>query len=490
MSRNNAMAAIEARQRREQFMQDFKATQSADMRQRMQVDFEVKGEVKMAQKDLHRHLDKVQARHNDSLVQRRARLAELLQREQAQYETMLSGLAETDEERRERLIRRARELKAERAALRQVDNQARHDRLFREQIDTLRLAESRLKVMQVADLRYDQLSLAERRKAEEDAERAYFEQQAAEALRLANERAQRDLELRHQRVEHLQRDLTAQVEGNTLRREAAADEKRRDDEEFYRLLHEERIVEAQKQAAKRAERERIAQEMKELNEELQQARMQEYDQLRKEDKETLEAILAVIAEEQRLAQIEKRERTERQKKQMEDLQLQMAQRKDDTQALDKLWEEANDRQWGKREAQWKADQARRDQLLRSILIARRQQVMDKRQQRADEAETRAREHAEFLASLSNTDDIDEKERQRRMHMLKENQRYLDAQIAQRQAQKDASRDDWRTELTEQQALEKANEDRIAKEMAALEAAKPERYRNVPLLPPRSRNVPF
>ncbi|EPY34277.1 hypothetical protein STCU_01693 [Strigomonas culicis] len=403
---------------------------------------------------------------------------------------MLSGLAETDEERRERLIRRARELKAERAALRQVDNQARHDRLFREQIDTLRLAESRLKVMQVADLRYDQLSLAERRKAEEDAERAYFEQQAAEALRLANERAQRDLELRHQRVEHLQRDLTAQVEGNTLRREAAADEKRRDDEEFYRLLHEERIVEAQKQAAKRAERERIAQEMKELNEELQQARMQEYDQLRKEDKETLEAILAVIAEEQRLAQIEKRERTERQKKQMEDLQLQMAQRKDDTQALDKLWEEANDRQWGKREAQWKADQARRDQLLRSILIARRQQVMDKRQQRADEAETRAREHAEFLASLSNTDDIDEKERQRRMHMLKENQRYLDAQIAQRQAQKDASRDDWRTELTEQQALEKANEDRIAKEMAALEAAKPERYRNVPLLPPRSRNVPF
>ncbi|EPY31328.1 coiled-coil domain containing 11 [Angomonas deanei] len=490
MSRVNAAAAVEARQRREQFMQDFNASKAVEQRDRLKADWEVKGDTKIAQRQVLQKLDRIQAQHKDTLVARRARLAELLLREKERYEQMMSGLAETDDERRERLIRKARELREKREEQKKIDNQSRHDRLFREKIDPLRLAESRLKVMQVADERYQQLELPKQRREEEKAEEEYFNQQAAEAQRLANERAQRDLELRYQRTERLKGDLASQVEGNRMRRDMERQEKERDDAEFYRLLHEERVVEAQKKAAQRSERERIGQEMRDLNEELERARKQEYEQLKKEDRELLDSILAEIAVEKQRAQEEKLERKNKQKQQMEDMQRQMAQKKEDDHSLDKLWEEANEREWAKREKQWNADQKRRDQLLRNILIARRQQVMDKRQQRREEQEQLKQEHAAFLDSLQNVDDIDEKERQRRMAMLKETQQYLDMQIAQKRQQKEEEHLEWLHGLTDQEALEKENEDRIARELAALEAARPDRYRNIPLLPPKSRNQPF
>lgn len=471
-------------------MEDFNAQQAVQDRQTRAVEWELRSTERHKQQEVLQHMDQIQAQHNDVLVARRRRLAELLTHEKELHTSMMTGLPETDAQRRERLIRKAQELRAKREEAKRVDNGARHDRLFREKIDSLRQAESRLKVVQVAEARFDQMDAAAERRRQDAAEDEFFAQQAAEAQRLATEREQRDLELRYHRKQRMLGDLAAQVAGNQMRRDMDAEEALRDTEEFYRLLHEEQAEEARKQLHRREVNRQLAQEMIEMNEELKRARQQEYEQLRKEDKEALDVILAGLAAEQAEQRAEKQRRMAAERQQMLDLQNQMAQRKDDSHALDKLWEEENEKAWRKREVVWAAEQAKRDTLLRNILIARRQQILDKRQKSKDDAMLRKLEDAAFLASLEKDCEVDAAERARRMALLKETQQYLEWQIQQRLAEKEAAKVARRNELTNDEALERQYEERIAREMANLEAAKPARYKNVPLLPPRSRNQPL
>jgi cilia- and flagella-associated protein 53 len=467
-------------------MEKFNAEKALQDRQKRTVDWELKGNERFQQREVLQCLDEIQAQHNDVLVARRRRLAELLNSENALHTSMMASLPETEAQRRERLIRKAQELRAKREEAKKADNGTRQDRLFRERIDCLRQAESRLRVMQVADARFDQMDAAAARRRQEAEEEKFFAQQAADAQRLATERVQRDLEQQYARTQRMKEDLAAQVSGNAQRKAQAKEEAQRDTEEFYRLLHEEQATETQKRLARKERDRALAKEMMEMNEELKRARQQEYDALKQEDKAELDTILASIKADEEQERLAKQRRMAAEQQQMRDLQSQMAQRKDNTHALDKMWEEESEKQWRKREAQWNADQAKRDALLRSVLIARRQQILDKRQKAADDAMVRKLEHEGFMAALASERDIDAEERARRMRLLKETQQYLEWQIQQRAAERAAALVARRSELTDQQALEKQYEDRIAKEMANLEAAKPARYRNVPLLPSKNR----
>ncbi|CCW65054.1 unnamed protein product [Phytomonas sp. EM1] len=489
MSRGQAFAVIEARQRREAFMREFEASQASELRQKLNVEWELKGNAKIYQKELFRVLDKVEARHNDTLVERRKRLADLLCREQAQYDHMLANLTETDGQRRERLIRKAKELRARREEERRADIAQRTDRLFREKIDQLREAESRLKVMQVSDARFSQLEEAKRRRENEAEEDAFFAQQAMEAQRLAIERTQRDLEVAYVSGEKLKRDLAAQVEGNAMRKSQAAEEQQRENEEFKRLVHEEHVQEMQKRAARRQAQCKLAQEMKELNETLQRARKEEYDRLQQEDKELLDSILAELAEEKLQQQEAKREAIRERQAEWDDLQRQLAQVKHDEHANDQLWVEANNREWEKREARWRADQAKRDELLRHILEVRRQQVREVQQRRRDDAAARKRDYEEVVLASTKDDGAGEAARQRRAR-AHENQDFLREQINQRAAREQAERMEKQRCLTDQQSLVALYKDSVEKEIQNLETAKPARYKDVPLLPPHQRNRPF
>ncbi|KAG5478770.1 hypothetical protein LSCM1_06174 [Leishmania martiniquensis] len=490
MPRGNIGAfSIEARQRRENFMERFNAEQAAQERQKRTVEWELRGNERHKHQEVLQYMDVIQAQHNDTLVARRRRLAELLTQENELHMSMMTGLPETDTQRRERLIRKAQELRAKREEAKRVDNGARHDRLFRAKIDCLRQAESRLKVMQVADARYDQMAAAEERRRQEAAEAEFYAQQSAEAQRVATEREQRDLEAKYQRTQRMIGDLAAQVAGNRHRKELEKEEARRDTEDFYRLLHEEQAQEARKRLQRLEKNRQLAQEMMEVNEELKRARQQDYERLKKEERDALDAMLATLTAEQQEQRAEKQRCMAEVRQQMLE-QRQKARQKDDEHALDGLWAEENEKQWRKREAQWEADQAKRDALLRSILIARRQQILDKRHKDREDAMLRKLEDRDFLASLSKERDLDSLERQRRRALLKETQQYLEWQIQQRMAEKEEARLAKRTELTDQQALEKQYEERIAREMASLEAAKPARYQDVPLLPKKSRNQIF
>lgn len=436
--------------------------------------------------ELLRIVDQVQARQNDTVVERRKRLAELLLREREAYEGMLSHLTETDEQRRERLLAKARALREKREAEKQKETARCNDRMFREKIDVLRQAESRLRVMQVADSRFDQIEASKRKKEEEAADESYFNQQAAEAQRRACDRAREDEENIYKRNEQMKSDLNAQVEGNRMRAELAKEQERRDNEEFYRLLHEEQVAEAQKQLARKARSKEIAEEMKALTRELENARRQEFEQLRLKDKEELEKLLADLAEERRQAAEEKRRNMEKNRKNMDDLKEDIKRRQEKEESLDELWKEANDKEWEKRERIWRADQEKRDRLMHNILTIRRQQVYEDRARKKMERLQARREDQEFLDSLP-PDDAAER-RKKRLEEMAELQAYLDMQIGERKAAKLKELEEKRNMLSQEQSLHAEYRDRIAQEMQNLERAKPERYRHVPLLDPRVKNI--
>ncbi|ESS63306.1 hypothetical protein TCDM_08909 [Trypanosoma cruzi Dm28c] len=484
----NALALIEARQRRECEQRLFNKAHAEDCRLRLTANWERRGDTVIQRKDLMRHLDSVQAKHDDALVARRKRLADMLLQERAEHETMMNNLAETEEQRRERLIQKARELRAQQQEDLRVDAQKRHERLFREKIDSLRLAESRLKVMQVADARFKQLALAERRREEDKREEEFFAQQRLEEQRLTNERAQRDLEMVRVGREKTKQALAAQVEGNKMRKAQQQAEKQQEDDEFNRVVNEERAAEAQRRVEARRARAALAKEISAFNEELRQVRRQEYEQLQQEDKEVLDRLLAELAEEERQKRQQKEEHREAARAHLAEIREQLNQRKKDEGDLDRLWDEANSKEWAKREAQWRADEEKRERLMRNVLIIRRQQVLDKRQQEKDASEAAAREREEFLRELANTVDLDAQERARRYKLLREDQKYLIGQMQRRAAEKEAERQAVMNELTDQQALEAKHAERIKMEMENLERAKPERYKNVPLLPKKRHQV--
>lgn len=482
MPRASALAAIEARQRRELEQRSFNKAHAEDCRLRLAALWETRGDTVIERKDLMRHLDRVQAQHDDALVARRQRLADLLLRERAEQESMLSGIAETEEQRRERLIQRARELREQQQEDTRIDTQKRHKRLFREKIDALRLAESRLKVMQVADARFEQLALAERRRAEEKLDEMYFDQLQQEAQRLSNEREQRDLEQVHRKREETKEALAAQVRGNEMRKAQQEAERQQENDEFNRAVVAELTAEAQKRMEERAARAALAKEISAFSDEMRRLRREEYDRLKQEDKDVLNRLLAQIAEEDRQEQQRKLEHREANKAYLQGVREQMERRKQDDAELDRLWDEANSKEWAKREARWRADEDKRAQLLRNVLIIRRQQVLDKRQQEKDDAELAAKEREEFLFKIANTVDIDAQERARRLAQNRETQQYLLEQMQRREAEKESARQAIKNQLTEQGELEALYAERIREEMENLERAKPERYKTVPLLP--------
>ncbi|RNF05603.1 hypothetical protein TraAM80_04431 [Trypanosoma rangeli] len=488
MPNPSALALIEARQRRKAEQLLFDKAQAEDCRLRLAANWEVRGDAVIEQKDLMRHLDNVQAQHDDALVARRKRLAGMLLQERADHDAMLNKLAETDEQRRERLIKKARELREQHSEDLRADAQRRHDRLFRDKIDSLRLAESRLRVMQVSAARFEQLALAERRREEQKHEDDFFAQQRLEEQRMMNERARRDLEMLHLGRENTKRALAAQVEGNKARKAQAMAEKQREDEEFNRVLEEELAAEAQRRVEARKARAILANEMIAFNEELRQVRQQEYAKLQQEDKEMLDRMLAELAEEERQKQLQKHERWDASRANLEDIRRQLNKRKQEEGELDKLWDEENSKEWAKREARWKADEDRRKRLMHNVLTIRRQQVLDKRKQEEEDAASAAKEREEFLRKLANSVDLDAQERARRYQVLREDQKYLMGQMQRRAAEKEAERQAVANQMTEQQELNAKYAERIKKEMENLERAKPERYKNVPLLPKRCHQV--
>ena len=480
MSRRNPLAAIEARQRAEEAQRHMQVTSAENSKMKMMGRWEQNTAKRVEATEYYRTMDKIQARQDDVLVARRERLAAMLLEEKERHDAMIAGLAETDEQRRDRLMQQAREMRAQREIHRRGQSDLKMAQLALEKSAAVRMATSNLKILQVSDARHQQLEELQQRRARQAEEDRFFSEQAMEGQRAQNARARQDLEQRHQLARETQRDLGIQVQGNTIRRGQAAERQKAEDAEFFRLLAEEREAEAAKQEMRRNKRVALANEMREHNEVLKTVREEEYARLKAEDKALLDDIIREMAEVEAKEKEDKARRRAEAVAHMRKVEEQMNEAAENETYIDKLWQEENDRDWAKREAKWLADQERREKLLRAVYETRRQQVRDIRSAEADAAEAKRAEHDEMVSTIHRmrAEDMALAKSRRDEHV--KTQSYLAEQIATRDRARQTAHENWKTELTDDQRYEKLMEKQINDEIDRLNSARPDRYKSVPL----------
>jgi cilia- and flagella-associated protein 53 len=483
--KHNPMAAIEARQRQEEVVRDYARVTAENSRQKLIADWEIKSGHTVSKKELYRHMDSVQAQHDDVLIARRQRLTELLQQEKAEYDAMLANLNETDEQRRERLTQKARELRTQREALRKEEANVKLDQLFRESNDVLRQAESRVKTMQTADQRREQLAeLQRRRDAEAEVER-YYQEQKDQVEREQRARAQRDLEAIHIRGQKMQADLTIQCAANDQRKEAERQRLREDDEVFFAQLREEQARNAEKDAARRQKQLNLAAEMKIRNDELHRIKHEEYEKLRKEDRDALDELLRGIAEDEARETKRKTEQREAAKLHMKLVEAQMSEQAANESALDQMWQDENDKEWEKREKKWLSEQDKRETLLRNVVATRKSQIRETRSREDTVRSARQAEHEQLIATMRNMADVDAKMNQDRRTAARSTQEFLQTQMSAKFEGTQRELDAKRNDASGARAEEEAYRAKLQAELGRLDAAKPESMRHVRLQPKRN-----
>ena len=486
MSRRNPTAAIEARQRVDVEVRKYNQAAAENGRQKMISEWETKTTKTVESKELLRSIDAVQARHDDVLIQRRQRLADLLLREKQEHDDMLANLGESDEQRRERLMQKARDLRAQREELRKAEATDKLDQLFRERNDTIRQAESKIKVLYTADQRREQLNELSKRKEDDKQEEAFFTQMWLDEQRKQTDRARRDLEDTHTRAQRTQQDLAIQCEANRKRLEESRDRQRAEDADFFRLLREEQAASAAKDTARREHIRNLAAEIKHRNEELLRIKQEEYNRLRQEDKDALDELLRRIADDERLEAEKKKQHRERQTAHMHKVEAQMNAQAESETALDKLWQQENDKEWEKREARWIEEQNIRASLLSHVYETRKNQIRASFGRIEQEAEQKRAEYERLVAQVEALKAKDEAEaRQRREDALK-NQQHISEQIQRRSELKAVEKSSKKEELASANAFDVQYKQKLDAELLRMEQSKPEQFRGVPLVKSNQR----
>eukprot|EP00758_Cryptobia_borreli_P002445 Tbor_TRINITY_DN3036_c0_g1::TRINITY_DN3036_c0_g1_i1::g.17302::m.17302 len=484
MSRRNPMAAIEARQRAEEAQRHMQHIAAENSKMKTMGRWEESMLKIDAGNEYYRTMDKIQARQDDVLVARRERLAVKLLAEKAEYDSLIAGLGETDAHRRERLMQQARDLRIEREEYRKAQSRKAMKSLALQGSAKVREATSHLKILQVANDRHRQLdehTIMKKRKADED---KFFTEQWLEQVKQQNARCRQDHEDAFVNARNRQNDLALQVKHNDIRKGEAKQQKAEDDAEFMRLLKEEERKEYEKQDARRRARVALAQEMKETNEELKRIKVEDYERLKAEDRRLLDDILKEVAETEKKEAEAKKAKHEQVRENMRTMKADMEKTMENDTALDKLWQDECDKEWDKKEARWLEDQARREKLLRAVFQNRKDQTIALRLKEAQDAQDKLDERAAIIAKteMMLQEDMDNarcsRSDQRKV------QAYLSEQIAARDAARARENAAKKTELTDTQAQEFAMQSEIDAELRRLDAAKPERYRNVSLLPNR------
>lgn len=471
---------IGVRQRKEEHFARFSSVAQEHAKQRLATHWEIASDAKIEQKRLVAAMDAVQAKHDDLLVARRKRLAQLLEEEHEMHEKMLSQLIVTDEARREKLIQKARDLRAKREEDRQDEGKRQKDRLFREQAALIRGAESRIKVLHVADQRQAQLDLKERLKAQKDEEDRVYAQQLQTQFDKQTQRCQQDLEGIYQRNKaHVsaldqqmqQREISKQREREREHEEAIAFR-----EKCEREIREEREAELRR---RRVERETAA-ATKEMYKEVKARKDAEEAQRRAEEEAELNAIIEAKKQEEQREVIRRREARDQAVKHMREVEEQMNQIAESETALDRRWMEEGEREWDRREKVWRKEQDRRDRLMHDVFESRRNQVLDNRKRDEQELEQKHRDLDDMRQTIENNRIDDTDARRRRFEIAQQTRQAQRDQWAKRQAEKDRIRQEKRTELTDAEQEEANYRKKIQEELDKLEGAKPQRFQNVSL----------
>ncbi|OWZ23434.1 hypothetical protein PHMEG_0001680 [Phytophthora megakarya] len=365
------------RRQREDHLASFTSSVKDLTRLNSRADWEESLNDKGESRQVQRTVAQLKNQYESQLHSRRLRLAELYNREMEEWREMCLATAETPEDRKQKMIQRALELKERRERERLAVVEEKRMQQYRESCDDVRVEDSNKVQQLVLNERGKQL---EERKLIVEQEREFEGKMAqlwVEDRLKKEERDRRDVELAIKRNEEMKNILDLQVDLVQKRKAEVEEHKRREDHEL--LSEWERLKQVEEDLERKSRENEImrALDVKKFNQERVEANRLVSERERLYDQRLLAQALAHEAETQR------RERELQDKFRQDQLEYQqMLKRQMETEAedlsyLDKIRKDMEDEVWAKRDAQHNAEEAARQELLRQVLISRNNQIESK-----------------------------------------------------------------------------------------------------------------
>lgn len=316
----------------------------------------------------------IKGMQEDKLKARRKMLAQMLADEQRAYEEEMVSKEETPQQRMEKMAVRAYELKKRREDERQSIVQEKLYQQWRESIDELRYADSKLFELHTLASR-DAQSQEKKAAAEQEArENAVFEALWQEGYHAKVEREEREKELKKERNEQAKQTLEAQLNLKKIKEQEAAEVEKLEREEMKQHWAAQEV-----EAAEQEIREKILakEERKVMDQFAQVQRQMKEDEANKEKQQDRQFVLSVLAREKALAEQEEEEKQKARQKAIEfteALKVEMARKAESEEKLIQMQHEEAERQWQKRYAQWEKEELARRNLMEEVYTDRAEQV--------------------------------------------------------------------------------------------------------------------
>ncbi|KAF4316469.1 hypothetical protein BBO99_00007670 [Phytophthora kernoviae] len=325
-----------------------------------------------------RTVTQLKNQHESQLHSRRLRLAELYNNEMEKWRDACLANVETPEDRKQKMIQRALELKERRERERLAIVEEKRLQQYRESCDDVRVEDSNKIQQLVMNDREQQL---EERKKLVEKEREFEDKMAqlwVEDRLQKEERERRDVEMALKRDEEMKAILDLQVRLVQKRRVETEERKRAEDNELLSEWDHLRQVEEDLERRNREKEIIRALDVKKFNQERVEANHLATERERLYDQRLLEQALTQEAATQRHERELQEKFRQDQLEYQQMLRRQMETEAEDLSYLDKIRKDMEDAVWTKSDAQHNAEEAARQELLRQVLISRADQIETKR----------------------------------------------------------------------------------------------------------------
>ncbi|KAL8204100.1 UNVERIFIED_CONTAM: hypothetical protein K2H54_067170 [Gekko kuhli] len=410
--------------------------------------------------------------------ERRERLRDLLEKEEKDYIAEMESLEETIEDRKKKMLEKAKSLREDREEERRKIVAEKRDQQFRAHCEELRTQWSKQHLLEVCEDRLAQLALQEELKKQREQEEATY-LALWEGDRLAKEqRAAKEEQDRQARNS----DMMTMRNTQRAVAEAQRQEERRLKEEEAKYMEEERQLFKLEDERAEIERRRKMRECGEMLLASAREKMKRRGQARQEelalDMKVLDHVLQQAQEDTEEQKRRKKELLKEQQMYRAYLAEQLEEEKRLEREMDKLREEEMSRMWARRAEREKQGKEAREHLRKEVLETRQLQIQEKLQRNAQEQEDLLADKELLNAALQEYNRLEEEKYARiqlllltrvlfsdiparRLRQAKEYQEDLQAQIEHVRKARDFEKEEERREYESALEAERLLQAKIA-----------------------------
>lgn len=435
-------------------------------------DFEVKTAAKIDRSLRQNAFNKKKAEYEMNLNRRRQELADLYNRELAEWRDEAMARVETQEDRKARIKERAYQLRDARESARQAEVKAKYDLQWRDACDDARTLDSKAMLLYMNQQRLEQIEEKKRRKAQlSQQENAFFDEwnRQLEAL------AARDAEKRAQRAKidkETSDEIKAQMEYNYQKKLNHYQQMRKEEqEELDRLRAEIERIESEEREKIRKNFERGQEDLR-YNAENRRIRDEESLVEREQDAVLLDYALRKEREQLR-AEEEKRNAGRQAALQYRKyLEEQMIKEAEDTAAVDEIRRREEERVWKARDDALQAREDARNYLMQMVDEGRQEQIRSRRQRDEEEAREGQLFAQKFLREAHEAVEMDRQQLLARKQQEVENQRNLLKQIEYKRMLEDREKQEAYLADKQMQHMERLHQKKLAEQAGTVRGFRP------------------